>query len=123
MKFEYRDGLLYLPISVFYDRSTELIGIVDTGSASTAVEVEEFNVDLLSRGGRMVTRVGVGGFQESFAQTVSQVSIGEFSVENFEIDFCNLKDDFGFSAIIGSDLLDALDAVIDYGKREINFSI
>ncbi len=120
MKFELRDdGLLYLPISVFYDESIELVGMIDTGSASTAVEVEEFNIDLLSRGGRMVTRIGVGGLQESFAQTVSRVSIGEYVVKNFEIDFCNLKEDFGFSAIIGSNLLNA---VIDYGKREINFS-
>ncbi len=49
MKFEYRNGLLYLPISVRYDKLIELIGIIDTGSAGTAVDVDKFNIDLLSR--------------------------------------------------------------------------
>lgn len=121
MKFEYRNGLLYIPITVFYDSNVTLLGIIDTGSAGTVVEVEEFNIELLSRNSRMITVIGVGGVQEGFAQTVSDVTIGEFSVKNFEIEFCDLKDDFGFSAIIGSDLLDALGAVIDYREREITF--
>jgi hypothetical protein len=122
MKFEYRNGLLYLPISVFYDTSVELIGIIDTGSAGTAVEVGRFNIDLLSRNGRAITLHGVGGTQDAFAQTVSSVRIGEFEARDFEIEFRDLKDDFGFEAVVGSDLLDKLGAVIDYGKREINFS-
>ncbi len=123
MKFEYREGLLYLPLTVSYNSEITLNGIIDTGSAGTVVEVEDFSIELLSRDGCMVTMIGVGGIQEAFAQTVSQVSIGEFSVKNLEIEFSNLKEDFGFSAIIGSNLLDALQAVIDYSKREIHFSV
>lgn len=122
MKFEYRNGLLYLPISVYYDSNIELIGIVDTGSGGTAVEVECFNIDLLSRNARAVTLWGVGGKQEAFAQTVSSVKIGQIEVKNFEIEFCDLKDDFGFDAVIGSNLLDKLGAVIDFQKREIEFN-
>lgn len=122
MKFEYRDGLLYLPISVSYDRSIELIGIIDTGSAGTAVNVDRFSIDLLSRNGRAITLHGVGGTQDAFIQTVSSVKIGTFEAKNFELEFCDIEEHFGFEAIIGSNLLDALNAVIDYGKREINFS-
>lgn len=99
------------------------MGIIDTGSGGTAVEVDRFNINLLSRNARTVTLRGVGGKQDAFAQTVSSVRIGEFEAKDFEIEFCDLKDDFGFEAVVGSDLLDKLGAVIDYGKREINFSI
>lgn len=123
MKFEYRNGLLYLPISVCYDKSIELIGIIDTGSAGTAVDIDKFNIDLLSRNGRAVTLHGVGGTQDAFIQTVSSVKIDYFEATNFEIEFCDLQESFGFEAIIGSDLLMALGAVIDYTTSEINFKL
>lgn len=121
MKFEIKDDLLYLPISIFYDEEITFTGIIDTGSAGTVVEVDDVSIDLLSRDARPIRMVGVGGIQEGFAQTLSSVSLGEFSVKDFEIEFCNLKDDFGFDAIIGSNLLKALGAVIDYTTCEITF--
>ena len=121
MKFEIKGDLLYLPITIFYDQEITFTGIIDTGSAGTVVEVEDVSIDLLSRDARPIRMIGVGGIQEGFAQTLSSVSIGEFSVKDFEIEFCNLKDDFGFDAIIGSNLLKALGAVIDYTTCEITF--
>lgn len=123
MKFEYRGGLLYLPIAVFYDQPIELIAMIDTGSAGTAVNVNRFNIDLLSRNGHSITLHGIGGTQDAFVQTVSSIKIGTFEIKHFEIEFCDIeKDHFGFEGIIGSNLLDALNAVIDYRKREITFS-
>lgn len=121
MRFEIRDDLLYLPITIFYDREITFSGIIDTGSAGTVVEVDDVSIDFLSRNARPIRMVGVGGIQEGFAQTLSSVSLGGFSVKDFEIEFCNLKDDFGFDAIIGSNLLKALGAVIDYNTCEISF--
>jgi predicted aspartyl protease len=121
MRFEIKDDLLYLPITIFYDREITFTGIIDTGSAGTVVEVDDVSIDFLSRNARPIRMVGVGGIQEGFAQTLSSVSLGEFSVKDFEVEFCNLKDDFGFDAIIGSNLLKALGAVIDYTTCEITF--
>jgi len=121
MKFEIKDDLLYLPITIIYDREITFTGIIDTGSAGTVVEVDDIRIDLLSRHGRPIRMIGVGGIQEGFAQTLSRVSIGEFTVEDFEIEFGNLKDDFGFDAITGSNLLRALGSVIDYTTCEITF--
>lgn len=121
MKFEIKDDLLYLPITIFYDREITFTGIIDTGSAGTVVEVDDVSIDHLSRNARPIRMVGVGGIQEGFAQTLSSVSLGEFSVKDFEIEFCNLREDFGFDAIIGSNLLKALGAVIDYTTCEITF--
>jgi hypothetical protein len=121
MRFEIKDDLLYLPITIFYDREITFTGIIDTGSAGTVVEVDDVSIDFLSRNARPIRMVGVGGIQEGFAQTLSSVSLGEFSVKDFEVEFCNLKDDFGFDAIIGGNLLKALGAVIDYTTCEITF--
>jgi len=123
MKFKYSGGLLYLPITVFYDQPIDLIAMIDTGSAGTAVNVNLFDIDMLSRSGHSITLHGIGGTQDAFVQTVSSVKIGTFEIKDFEVEFCDIeKDHFGFEAIIGSNLLDALNAVIDYSKREINFS-
>ena len=121
MRFEIKDDLLYLPITIFYDREITFTGIIDTGSAGTVVEVDDVSIDFLSRNARPIRMVGVGGIQEGFAQTLSSVSLGEFSIKDFEVEFCNLKDDFGFDAIIGSNLLKGLGAVIDYTICEITF--
>jgi hypothetical protein len=43
------------------------------------------------------------------------------SVSLHEIEFRDLKDDFGFEAVIGSDLLDTLGAVINFQTKEIEF--
>jgi hypothetical protein len=48
MKFEIKDDLLYLPITIFYDREITFTGIIDTGSAGTVVEVDDVGIDLLS---------------------------------------------------------------------------
>ena len=66
--------------------------------------------------------MGVGGRQEVISQPVPKVSIGGIDVPNYEIQFCDLWDDFEFEAIIGSDLLEKLGAVIDYPNREIVFT-
>ena len=122
MKFEFRHGLLYLPVSIFYDSDIELTGIIDTGSGGTAVDVDRFNIDILSRNARAVTLRGLGGTQDAFVQTVTSIKIGHYEIKNFEIEFCDLKDDLGFEAVIGSDLLDRLGAVIDYQNKEIRFN-
>lgn len=111
MKFEYRRGLLYIPISILYDTSIELMALIDTGSAGTAINVNRFNIDLLSRNGQSITLHGIGGTQDAFVQTVSSVKVGSFSVNEFEVEFCDIEAErFGFEAIIGSNLFDALKA-------------
>ncbi len=44
------------------------------------------------------------------------------SIPDFDVQFCDLVDQFQFEAIIGSELLEKLGAVIDYPKREITFT-
>jgi hypothetical protein len=86
------------------------------------VEIGRFNVDPHRPGSRLDYILGVGGRQEVISQPVPKVSIGEIELPNFEIQFCDLWDQFQFEAIIGCDLLEKLGAVIDYPRREITFT-
>ena len=122
MKFEYSGGLLYAELSIVYESEVKLVAMIDTGSAGTAADIGKFNINPLRPGSRLDYIVGVGGRQEVISQTVSKLSIGGIEVPNYEIQFCDLWDQFQFEAIIGSELLEKLGAVIDYPKREIFFS-
>ena len=96
--------------------------MIDTGSAGTAADIDRFNIDPLMPGSKIVGITGVGGYQDVISQPVSKLSIGGIEVPNFEIQFCDLWDQFQFEAIIGSKLLEMLGAVIDFPKREIVFT-
>jgi hypothetical protein len=122
VKFEIVGSLLYSEISVFYESEKTLLAMIDTGSAGTVADIDKFNIDPHRLGSRIVDIVGVGGRQEVLAQTVSKLGIGGVEVANYEIQFCDLWNQFKFEAIIGSDLLEKLGAIIDYPAREIVFT-
>ena len=122
MKFELVGGLLYAELSIFYESEVKLFAIIDTGSAGTAVDIDKFNINPHRLGSRLVEIVGVGGCQDVICQPVSKLKIGGIEVFNYEIQFCDLWDQFQFEAIIGSELLDKLGAIIDYPKQEIVFA-
>lgn len=123
VKFSFSGGLLYTELSIFYESEIRLSAIIDTGSAGTAVDIDKFNIDPQKPGSRLVEIVGVGGSQDVICQPVTKLNIGGIDVFNYEVQFCDLWDQFQFEAVIGSELLDKLGAVIDYPKREIVFSI
>ncbi len=122
MKFEYVRGLLYTELSIFHGSEVKLRAMIDTGSAGTAADLDRFKIDPQSPGSRLVYIAGVGGRQEVISQTVSKLSIGGVTIANYQVQFCDLWDQFQFEAIIGSELLEMLGAVIDYPKREIVFT-
>jgi hypothetical protein len=122
VNFEIVGGLLYAELSVFYESEVKLLAIIDTGSAGTAVDIDKFNINPHRLGSRLVEIVGVGGCQEVICQPISKLKIGGVEVINYEVQFCDLWNQFKFEAIIGSELLDHLGAIIDYTKREIVFT-
>lgn len=121
MKFEFKSGLIYVPISVHYNKSIiDIQAAIDTGSAGTAVDINLVKLDL-SRKTRIADIVGIGGWQQVAIQEAEKVIIGDESTLNFQIEFADLKDTFGVDAFIGSDLLKKLNAVIDFSVEELRF--
>lgn len=120
--FELTDGLIVVPALFAYGQSEITPNcLVDTGSAGTAVEIDLVQMDY-SRPSRIVEIAGIGGDQEVVIQSIEMIAFCEKQIENFEVQFGDIASKFGFNAIIGSDILDALGINIDYERREIRAS-
>ncbi len=76
-----------------------------------------------SRPSRIVEIAGIGGNQEVVIQSIESVKFCGRQVENFDVQFGDIASKFGFNAIIGSDLLNALGVCIDYERKEIFLSL
>lgn len=122
MKFEYVGGLLYTVLSILHGKEVKLRAMIDTGSAGTAADIDRFQINPLLSGSRIVGITGVGGYQDVISQPVSKLSIGGIDILDYQVQFCDLWDQFKFEAIIGSELLEMLGAVIDFPKRDIVFT-
>ncbi|HHW36293.1 MAG TPA: clan AA aspartic protease [Bacillales bacterium] len=108
MKIKYKYGLLLVDITLAYNGKSIVIEnmVVDTGAAKTlisqdAVENIGLHVDLNDR---IVTYFGIGGKEHAFRKQVDQIQIGDFTIEEVEVDF----NDFGYediNGLLGLDLL------------------
>lgn len=124
MKFELYQGLIILPITFVYSETSvvQADAMVDTGSAGTALDINLLTLDPF-RAARIVEISGIGGNQDVVIQKIDNIQFGGQSVHDFEVEFGDVVTKFGFNAIIGSDLLDALGACVDYERKEIRWPL
>ncbi|MCP4298939.1 MAG: hypothetical protein GY786_25480 [Proteobacteria bacterium] len=93
--------------------------IIDTGSASSAIDIGlvPFNYQKPALI-RQLHGIG-GGKQEVVVQSVDTVSIGTQTFKNVDIEFGDLKIDFGINGFIGTDLLSKFIVTIDFSNQEL----
>jgi predicted aspartyl protease len=125
MKIKYKYGLLLVDISLTFQGKSIVIEnmVVDTGAARTLISqnvVEEIGlgVDLEDR---IVTYYGIGGKEHAFRKRVDKIQVGEFTVEEMELDF----NDFGYddiNGLLGLDLLMKAGYIIDLSQLQMNIS-
>lgn len=117
------NGLIWISLKLEYEGNQYKISncIVDTGSATTAIDIGL--VDFNYRGPSVIKRLhGIGGgIQEVISQKVERISFGEAILEEIDIEFGDLRDDFGINGFIGNDVLRGFLVSIDYSKQEITF--
>jgi len=125
MIFKWESGLIWISLDVEYEGQNYNIKdcIVDTGSATTAIDIGL--VDFNYRRPAVIKRLhGVGGgVQEVVSQKVERLVFGEADLENIEIEFGDLQDDFGINGFIGNDVLSRFLISINYSKQEITFEL
>ena len=123
IRFELVGGLIIVPTRFIYSSqiSIEADAIVDTGSAGTALDTTLVELDRTIPS-RICEIVGVGGNQDVVIQEIDAVLFGNYRTNRVEVEFGDITSVFCFSAIIGSDLLDALGACIDYYTKEIRIA-
>jgi predicted aspartyl protease len=125
MKINYKYGLLLVDIALTLNGKSKVIEnmVVDTGAAKTLISqdvVEDIGlgVDLQDR---IVTYYGIGGKEHAFRKRVDLIQVGDFTVEEVEIDF----NDFGYddiNGLLGLDLLMNAGFMIDLLQLQMHRS-
>ena len=123
MNFNFRNGLIWISIDIEYEGENINIDncILDTGSATTAVDIDlvEFNYKKPSFVKRLV---GIGGgTQEVINQEVNKITIDQISLENVEIEFGDIQADLGINGFIGTNVLGHFDINIKFSTKELHF--
>ena len=125
MKFEWKDGLIWITFKLEYEGTVFSIDncIVDTGSATTAVDIDL--VDFNFRKPAILTRLfGIGGgTQEVITQKIDGLIIDKHELKGIEIEFGNLHSDLGINGFLGNDILSLFTITINYSKQKIEFKI
>jgi hypothetical protein len=121
MNFVFKNGLIWITIELLYDSRLYRIEncILDTGSASTAIDIEniEFNFNTPAKIKRLY---GIGsGTQEVVSQKIDEFRIDGKKISNQEIEFGDFNSKIGINGFVGTDILQCFDVSIDFKELEI----
>ena len=123
MKFAFRQGLIWIPIEIIYEGQAVKIQdcIIDTGSATTAIDIDLVAFDY--RKPAIIRRLcGLGGgTQEVVCQQIECVKIEAAVLSDVEIEFGDISSQFGINGFIGNDILRRFSFSIDFPNRELHF--
>lgn len=121
MKFEFKNGLVWLPIQIKYSGKLIEISncILDTGSASTAIDIDCIDFDY-QKPAKIRRLFGIGnGTQEVVSQTVESLRLDNTIIKGVAIEFGNFKSKIGIDGFIGNDILSNFKLSIDYINKTI----
>ncbi len=123
MKFKFKNGLIWVSVEIVYSGTKIKIEncILDTGSATTAFDIDCVNFDY-SKPAKIKRLFGIGtGTQEVISQVVDKVTVDDKDVENQEIEFGDFSSKIGINGFIGNDVLKNFVLQIDYKSQIIAF--
>jgi predicted aspartyl protease len=108
MKIEYRDGLLFTEITIHFNGRKKVVKniVIDTGASHTLIsqdEVDEIGIQVTLEDD-IITSFGIGGEEHAFIKTVQLVEVGDFTLENVELDFTSFKY-HNINGLLGLDIL------------------
>jgi predicted aspartyl protease len=123
MKICLQDGLPYVTISLVYKSQQLKIEnvLIDTGSCGTIFSIDKvLEIGLEYETDDIVYRIrGIGGSEFVFIKKVDSLSLGELSVDDFEIEIGAMEYGFDLDGIIGMDFIEKVKAIIDFSRLEI----
>lgn len=123
ISFQFREGLLYLPVTLVANGNMLTIDncIFDTGSAGTVFDTDVVaQIGIQSKPDSKLKRLmTVGGGQTVFMSMVDKLIFGDEVLPSIEIEVGNLHSKFGIEGIIGTDLMQKLDWEILFSQSKI----
>jgi predicted aspartyl protease len=122
MNFYWKKGLIWVDIELEYNGNKYQIEncIVDTGSASTAIDIDFIEFDY-NRITQIKKLSGIGGIEEVMSQKVESLILGDIKINNLQIEFGNLQNSYGINGFIGTNILSQFQVNIDFSNQKINF--
>ena len=123
MKFVFKDGLIWIFIDLIYEGKMLRIDncLLDTGSATTAFDIDLVNFNYKKPAAiKRLCGLG-GGTQEVICQNIDALFINEAKFKDIEIEFGDIRSDFGICGFIGNDILSRFAVKIDFSREEIVF--
>lgn len=118
MNIEYRDGLLFIDIELFYKGQYKAINnvVIDTGASSSIISpdcVDDIGI-YADVNDRIMQYYGVGGSTHSaFIKQIDEIKIGSKSIKNINIDFGLIDSTGEINGLIGLDVLINIGAIIN----------
>ena len=127
MKFTLYRGLPYIKVELHHNNQIcnfERV-LIDTGSAASV-----FSSDLLGEIGitpndddKLHRIQGVGGYEYVIEKTIDLIYFDKAKIVDYPIQLGELDYGQGIQAIIGSDILNHMNAVIDYKNQTLLFDV
>jgi hypothetical protein len=127
MKIHLRDDLPFVSLKFSYlGRELEIPNIlIDTGSATTMLSadwLEKIGI-LPEQQDVLYTVRGVGGVEVVFTRTISSLTVGEKSIDEFEIEVGGMDYGFEICGILGMNFLIPAGALIDLQTMTLDFAV
>ncbi|MBF0230814.1 MAG: retropepsin-like domain-containing protein [Desulfamplus sp.] len=123
MKIRLQNGLLFADVSIIhYGKKLDIYNvIVDTGSTGTIFSIDKVaDADIKPEPYDPVREIrGVGGTEFVFIKQVDKLTLGDFEINNFDIEVGAMEYGIQINGIIGLDFLLKVKAKLDLDKLEI----
>ncbi len=122
MRFGFRNGLIWISIGIEYEgKSIEIPDcILDTGSATTAADIDFVNFNYHKPAFiRRLCGLG-GGIQEVVCQRIDKLVIDNTELKDIEIEFGDIRTGFEINGFVGNDILSHFSFTVDFSKQEID---
>jgi len=125
MQLRLRDSLPFVRVSITHNgQSIEIPNVlVDTGSGGTIFAADVMSAVGVSPQAEDVlhTIYGVGGSEVVFMRKLDVLSVGDFAMQQFEVEVGGMDYGFDIQGILGMDFLTTAGAQIDLKELQINF--
>jgi hypothetical protein len=122
MKIEYRDGLLFTTIEIWYEGKSKVIDniVIDTGASKSLISqdtVDDIGIKV-SGEDEIVTSYGIGGKENAFVKNIEKVQVGEFYIEECSLDFTSFQYE-DINGLLGLDILLEAGFIIDMKQMKM----
>ncbi len=89
MKFEFKNNLIFVPVSLTINKRTISIPdcIIDTGSSKSAFDTDFLEIDF-EKPATIKRLINIGGFEEVIEQEIDDIEICNRSLGKLKVQLC-----------------------------------